>query len=929
MPQYQDEIKKSIKKLIDGGNFLEASELIQQCQGLVIEDVELYSMKAVIAILNNRFADAETILLKGLSIDEDNFDILYNLGYLYEVQEKKQKAYDAYLKLSKYENIDEYHNLVLEALQRLQEVAVAETKKVGPKQKIIFFVRQGMDSFLGDIIMGLSDEYEVRKKNITNLQQIDEGMQWADVCWFEWCDDLIAYGSKVKLAKDKKIICRLHRYEAFSEYVNNVKWENIDEVIFVSQHICDVVRRKVKLPIEKCQIIYNGIDFEEFKFTNRKKGYNLAWIGYLNLRKNPMLIIQYLNELVKIDKRYQLHIAGSFQDEALSYYMQDIIKKMNLQNNVYFSGFIPNEQMSNWLKDKHYIVTGSIAEGHPVGVMEAMASGLKPAIHYFPGADSFYPENYIYYNLDDFKRIIIEDEFNSQEASDYIKKMYPFSKQLNKITMLIKTLLKDNNIHRKNPLVTIGITNYNAEKYVDECIKSILNQTYKNLEIIIIDDQSTDKSVIKLNKYAKKHKNIKVIQHIPNSGSPDLGRLEIIEQAKGEYFMLFDSDDFFADRMAVEKLVQVVVQDDNIDYAYCSLRIVNEQSDTINQWDFEQYSADQVVRETFRRGGSGILTTKGLFRTEFFRENDISYLSNGTAGDTLTALLCMKKGMKIKYLGEPLIAYRQHQSNFTFDVKKRIDSIVNILEYIVNNFTEKIYFSEHTWDIKSNETYQANKYYLITQLYYNVFKQYYSGQWKPWENDDQKKDEAEVVKEYLIPLRDLLLAYSQKVSNITDCYNKDIDIMRVDLNDIYNMSATTLLVNSTIDTNEENTSLKFLLRRVEHVIEPEESFKQIIELLINQTVTISVLIELAKKCVIQPDQVLNDIGIYLYGKQYAEDALELLSCAYTINEKNQEVLFNIGYIVHELGDTKTAVLYLGKLEKPNEYAIKILRESEE
>ena len=70
---------------------------------------------------------------------------------------------------------------------------------------MIFFVKQGLDSFLPDIIEGLSDEYETRKIIINELNQIDEGMKWADICWFEWCDELVIYGSQLELAKEKRI----------------------------------------------------------------------------------------------------------------------------------------------------------------------------------------------------------------------------------------------------------------------------------------------------------------------------------------------------------------------------------------------------------------------------------------------------------------------------------------------------------------------------------------------------------------------------------------------------------------------------------------------------------------------------------------------------------------------------------------------------
>lgn len=61
-----------------------------------------------------------------------------------------------------------------------------------------------MDSFLGEIISRLEDEYETKKIIVTDYKQIDKGLEWADICWFEWCDELITYGSRHHLSENKK-----------------------------------------------------------------------------------------------------------------------------------------------------------------------------------------------------------------------------------------------------------------------------------------------------------------------------------------------------------------------------------------------------------------------------------------------------------------------------------------------------------------------------------------------------------------------------------------------------------------------------------------------------------------------------------------------------------------------------------------------------
>ena len=93
------------------------------------------------------------------------------------------------------------------------------------------------------------------------------------------------------------------------------------------------------------------------------------------------------------------------------------------------------------------------------------------------------------------------------------------------------------------PLVSVVVPVYNVEKYIEECLSSIINQTYRNLEIICVDDCGQDNSMEIVKKYAKKDKRIKVIKHKENKG---LGgaRNTGLKNAKGEFIFFIDSDDW-------------------------------------------------------------------------------------------------------------------------------------------------------------------------------------------------------------------------------------------------------------------------------------------------------------------------------------------------------------------------------------------------
>jgi len=107
----------------------------------------------------------------------------------------------------------------------------------------------------------------------------------------------------------------------------------------------------------------------------------------------------------------------------------------------------------------------------------------------------------------------------------------------------------------KGPLVTVYITNYNYGKYIEKSINSVINQTYKNIEIIIIDDCSNDNSRKKFNKFL----NIQNIKFIFNSKKIGLVKSanKAIKRSKGAYFIRLDADDMFK-KSAIEKLIEIV-----------------------------------------------------------------------------------------------------------------------------------------------------------------------------------------------------------------------------------------------------------------------------------------------------------------------------------------------------------------------------------
>lgn len=128
------------------------------------------------------------------------------------------------------------------------------------------------------------------------------------------------------------------------------------------------------------------------------------------------------------------------------------------------------------------------------------------------------------------------------------------------------------------PLISVIVPVYNVEKYLDKCVRSIMNQTYRNLEIILVDDGSPDNCPAMCDAYAKEDPRIKVI-HKENGGQAD-ARNQGIDIASGEYIGFIDSDDFVDEDM-YEYLIEIAQK---------------EQADVVTCECYDYYAEKEILR---------------------------------------------------------------------------------------------------------------------------------------------------------------------------------------------------------------------------------------------------------------------------------------------------------------------------------------------
>lgn len=120
---------------------------------------------------------------------------------------------------------------------------------------------------------------------------------------------------------------------------------------------------------------------------------------------------------------------------------------------------------------------------------------------------------------------------------------------------------------KENPLISIIMPVYNSEDYIEEAIESMLNQTYKNWEAILVDDNSQDSTSSKIKKYTKKDSRLRYHRHSKNLGAAE-ARNTAIEKAKGEFIAFLDSDDIWEKQKLEKQLVFMLKNNINFSCTY-------------------------------------------------------------------------------------------------------------------------------------------------------------------------------------------------------------------------------------------------------------------------------------------------------------------------------------------------------------------------
>ena len=228
--------------------------------------------------------------------------------------------------------------------------------------------------------------------------------------------------------------------------------------------------------------------------------------------------------------------------------------------------------------------------------------------------------------------------------------------------------------------VSVIVPVYNSKKHIKECINSIINQTYKNLEIIIVNDKSTDNSLKIINKI--KDKRIKIINLMKNSGVA-VARNEGIKEATGDYICFIDSDDYWVLKK-IEKQVKFM-RDNDYTFIYSDYEFFR---------NGKRHRAGVPSSITYKQAlkNTTIFTSTVMFNMHYLTKEDIYMPLIKRGQDTACWWQVLKKGITAYAINEVLSIYRVEGKSLSSNKFKALKRTWYIYKRENLNFFKRIYY---------------------------------------------------------------------------------------------------------------------------------------------------------------------------------------------------------------------------------------------
>lgn len=243
---------------------------------------------------------------------------------------------------------------------------------------------------------------------------------------------------------------------------------------------------------------------------------------------------------------------------------------------------------------------------------------------------------------------------------------------------------------------------YNIEKYLHQCVQSICEQTYRDIEVVLVDDGSKDESPAICDALAQADKRVQVI-HKENGGLSD-ARNTGLNAAFGDYVVFVDGDDFWVDNVQLDALIKTAQQQPESDFIGYNCSYYYPDSDKFTPWVVyakglsRPIDKNTAMVELVKSGTIPMSACLKLMKRAFLIKNEICFEKGITAEDIPWFINVLEKCKKCSFINQYVYAYRQNRAGSITNVSG--DKSFRSLLYIIETEAKKVETRDFSKDAK-------------------------------------------------------------------------------------------------------------------------------------------------------------------------------------------------------------------------------------
>lgn len=246
--------------------------------------------------------------------------------------------------------------------------------------------------------------------------------------------------------------------------------------------------------------------------------------------------------------------------------------------------------------------------------------------------------------------------------------------------------------------VSFIIPVYNVERYIHQCVDSILSQTYRDIEIILVDDGSPDKCPQICDEYAGIDSRV-IALHKKNGGLSD-ARNYGLDYATGDYIAFVDSDDFWSDNSSLDKLISILKNNPGLDFIGFNCQYYFQDEGNYCKWQMFPKEIEKPIDNNMalvalsRVGYFAVSACMKLINRKYLIENHLYFKVGQLSEDIPWFINLMDSAKLCMFVNDYIYSYRQvnNSSSITHNIGTRnVDTIIGIIRDEIDNLEKRLF----------------------------------------------------------------------------------------------------------------------------------------------------------------------------------------------------------------------------------------------